>query len=79
MITNGGDKVTIRVVTKWVDPSTGRRRQWTKAFSQTINSRNLGSDGQPKTREQILCELRSEQDRWLLSPNSLPDSLVGAR
>lgn len=44
----------------------GKRQQ--KTFSQTLNPFNKAADGTPKTREQILVELREEADRWKNEP-----------
>jgi hypothetical protein len=44
----------------------GKRQQ--KTFSQTLNPFNKAADGTPKTREQIMAELREEADRWKNEP-----------
>ena len=58
------DKVAIKGVRRWVDDN-GKKRQQTKEFWQTVNPFNRGPDGQPKTSDQILMELKVERDRWL--------------
>lgn len=56
-------EVKIRGVRRWIE--NGKRRQETKVFMQTINPFNKGADSFPKTREQILTELRLERAEWL--------------
>lgn len=55
--------IKIRGVRRWTE--NGKRRQETKVFFQTINPFNKGADSFPKTREQILDELRQEREDWL--------------
>jgi hypothetical protein len=42
------------------------RRQTT--FSQTLNPFNRNAEGQPKTRQEILAELRTEAAEWEQTP-----------
>lgn len=44
----------------------GKRQQ--KTFTQTLNPFNKAADGTPKTREQILAELREEAYQWQATP-----------
>lgn len=59
------DEVRVTGVKKWKDPVTGRPRQQTRVFAQTVNPFNKNAQGQVKTREEIKDELRSERDAWL--------------
>lgn len=56
-------EVWVKGVRRWVE--NGKRKQETKIFMQTINPFNKGEDGLPKSREQILEEIRHERDKWL--------------
>ncbi|MGU3629867.1 hypothetical protein [Comamonas sp. C24C] len=60
-------KVEIKASRKWKDPETGRLRQQSKTFMQTINPFNKNSKGLVKSREEILVELHRERDEWLNS------------
>lgn len=42
----------------------GKKRRRQKRFWQTINPWNTRADGLPKTREDILAELRAEAAAW---------------
>jgi hypothetical protein len=57
-------EVAITATKRWVDAS-GKRRQQTKKFFQTINPYNKGKDGMPKTREQILTEIAADRAAWM--------------
>ena len=59
------NEVSIRGVRKWKDPVTGKPRQETKKFYQTINPWNTTKDGNPKSREQIMAEIMAERDSWM--------------
>jgi hypothetical protein len=56
-------EVAIRGVRRWTE--NGKKRQETRKFFQTINPFNKGEDGIPKTREQIMAEIKAERDAWL--------------
>lgn len=56
--------VEVKGTKRWVDAS-GKKRQKTKTFSQTINPWNVNEDGTPKTYMQIKQELIEQRDRWL--------------
>jgi hypothetical protein len=45
--------------------SCGKRRSRSKKFYQTLNPFNRDKDGNPKTPEQIRCEVNMEADDWL--------------
>lgn len=62
------EKVEVREVKRWKDPATGRSKQHTRTFFQTINPWNKNKAGEVKTREEILAELRAEAARWLALP-----------
>lgn len=67
-------EVSLKAVFQWKDRPTGRTRQRTRKFSQTINPWNKNAAGQPKSREEIWAELKSERDLWLLkSRNDIND------
>lgn len=61
------DEIVLRETVRWRDPATGRSRQMTRKFSQTVNPFNRGSDGEPKSPQQIREELRSEAYLWKLA------------
>jgi len=44
---------------RWTDAS-GKKRQQTMKFFQTLNPFNKGADGFPKSREQIWKELKAQ-------------------
>ena len=45
-----------------------KKRLRTMHFWQTINPYNRNADGYPKSREEILAEVRRERDAWEKSP-----------
>ena len=59
------EEVAVRGVRRWKDPVTGKKRQETRKFCQTVNPFNRGADGAPKTHAQILAEVTAERDAWL--------------
>ena len=59
------DEVCIRATRVRKDAETGKRRQESRKFWQTINPFNRMPDGRVKTRDDILDELRAERDAWL--------------
>lgn len=65
------DEVFIRRTRTYTDPSTGKRRQQSRKFWQTVNPFNCNADGSIKSREDILRELRQDANRW---EAGLPDS-----
>lgn len=68
------DEIAIRETVTWKDPGTGRKRQMTRKFFQTVNPFNRGSDGEPKARAQIRDELRREANLWKLkTENNIRD------
>lgn len=62
MTTISFQRVAIKGVRRWKE--NGKPRQKTMTFEQTINPFNKDKDGFPKTREQIMHELKRERDRW---------------
>jgi hypothetical protein len=58
------DEVAIKATRCWADEN-GKKRQETKKFWQTINPFNKGEDGLPKSRDQILREIKAQRDAWL--------------
>lgn len=58
------EEVSITAVKRWKD-ETGKKRQETRKFYQTLNPYNKNADGTPKSCEQILTELKAERDAWL--------------
>lgn len=67
-------EVVLKGVFRWRERPTGRIRQRTRKFSQTINPWNKNAAGQPKSREEIWGELKAERELWLLkSLNDLND------
>ena len=62
-------EVKVKGTKKWTDV-TGKKRQKTKTFSQTINPFNKNKDGTQKTRLDILEELYQERDKWVADPKA---------
>jgi len=60
------NEVAITGVRKWKDGS-GKRRQKSKKFYQTVNPYNKNEDGTPKSYEEILHELIAEREEWIQS------------
>ena len=58
------EEVAIRVTKRWKDES-GKKRQQTKKFYQTINPFNKNAKGLKKNRSEILAELKEESEAWL--------------
>ncbi|MDO6489280.1 hypothetical protein Q4503_16415 [Colwellia sp. 6_MG-2023] len=56
-------EVSIKGVKKWKED--GKNKQKTKKFFQTLNPYNRNSDGDIKTRAEILKEITKERDEWL--------------
>ena len=59
------DEVGFRVKKYFKDPDTGKRRQETRRFYQTLNPFNKNSDGSVKNHDQIMTELNEECKKWL--------------
>lgn len=66
-ITMKFQEVALKGVHKWKDPVTGRPRQTTKKFFQTISPFNTNAKGDVKSRDEILRELTVERDAWLVA------------
>lgn len=49
----------------WKDPVSGKRRQQTRSFIQTINPFNKNSQGLIKTRYEIVAELVKARSEWI--------------
>ncbi len=60
------DEISIKRTFRWRDPVTGKPRQETKKFCQTVNHSNVGADGSPKTRGAIMLEIEQQARLWLL-------------
>jgi hypothetical protein len=58
-------EVAIKGVRRWKDPVTGKPRQETRKFMQTINPFNKLANGAVKNRYDIMMELIDERDEWL--------------
>jgi len=58
------EAVTLKVTRKWKDPETGRPRQATREFFQTVNPFNTNEDGSIKTRAQVAKEVEAEATAW---------------
>ncbi len=57
--------VSVKGTRRWKDPDTGRTRQETKSFFQTINPFNRNAEGEPKSYEEIMVEVKAQRDAWL--------------
>ena len=60
------DRITVKRTVSWIDPATGKRRQKTRSFEQTVNPFNRDASGQPKDRRSISVEVNREADLWKL-------------
>lgn len=60
------EEVSIKRTFRWIDPVTGRKRQETRKFWQTLNPANLDASGHPKSRYQVQAEIQRDADLWLL-------------
>lgn len=58
------EQVKLRGIRKWIDPETGKRRQKTRWFCQTVNPFNKNPDGTVKTRTDIFRELQQKRHDW---------------
>lgn len=58
------NEVSVKGVRRWTDES-GKKRQETRKFFQTINPFNKNADGTVKTKEEILIEITKQRDLWL--------------
>lgn len=58
------DEVSVKATKRWTDES-GKKRQQTRNFFQTINPFNKNEDGTIKTRDQIMAEIKAERNVWL--------------
>lgn len=69
-----------RVIAKrtvcWTDPATGKKRQKTRSFEQTVNPFNRDASGKPKDRCAIRAEVNHEADLWgLKTENDIRDGI----
>jgi hypothetical protein len=58
-------EVSVKGVFRWKDAD-GKSRQETRKFMQTLNPFNKNVRGEPKSYSEIMAEIRSERDLWLL-------------
>jgi hypothetical protein len=61
------DKIELKAKRVWKE--SGKKRQETRTFMQTVNPFNKNPDGSVKTRVEILKELHAERLAWLNSAN----------
>ena len=59
-------EVSVKGTRRWVE-SSGKKKQETKKFFQTVRPFNRDANGNIKTHEQIYAEIRAERDAWLAS------------
>jgi len=59
------NEVALKATYRWEDPETGRARQESKKFFQTVNPFNKNAQGQQKTIKEITAELVKEREAWL--------------
>ncbi|CAJ2723319.1 Uncharacterised protein [Burkholderia pseudomallei] len=69
-----------RVIAKrtvcWNDPTTGKKRQKTQSFEQTVNPFNRDASGKPKDRRAICAEVNRDADLWKLkTENDIRDGI----
>ena len=62
------DEVAVKRTRRWKDAESGKQRQETRKFFQTINPFNTNADGVPKSRDEIMAEIRAEADAWAAAP-----------
>lgn len=58
------NEVRLKATKRWTDAS-GKKRQKTETFCQTINPFNRNAAGQVKSRDEIMAELKAQRDAWL--------------
>lgn len=63
------EKISMQATRRWLDES-GKPRQQTKTFWQTLNPFNIDATGAVKSTEQIYAELRAEADAWIADAKS---------
>lgn len=68
------NEVSVKAVKRWKDPVSGKPRQETRKFFQTINPFNKNAKGVPKSRDEIMAEIKKERDDWLAGPPMIHDS-----
>jgi len=61
------EEIKVKRVKKFKDAETGRKRQVTRTFLQTLNPFNVTPEQIPKSRDQILTEINEEANRWVRS------------
>ena len=66
------DEVKLKGVRRWKEPETGKPRQQTRVFMQTVNPFNKLPDGTMKDRQTIMAELIAERADWLTEQHSVP-------
>lgn len=59
------EEVSLVATKRWTDES-GKKKQKTKKFYQTISPFNKNKDGTVKTRDQIFEEVKLERDMWVV-------------
>ncbi|WP_321967102.1 hypothetical protein [Burkholderia cepacia] len=59
-------EIVVHETVRWRDPLTRRWRRRTKKFWQTVSPFNTGTNGLPKSREQIRREVEREARLWKL-------------
>jgi hypothetical protein len=58
-------EVSLKATFRW-RTADGKARQRTKKFWQTLNPFNIGKNGEPKNRYEIMDELQVQKRLWLL-------------
>ena len=64
------NEVSIKRTRRWKDAESGKQRQETRKFFQTINPFNTNAAGLPKDRDEIMAEIKAEGDAWLASASA---------
>ncbi|RQO83533.1 hypothetical protein [Acidovorax sp. FJL06] len=59
------NEVAIKATHRWKDSESGKNRQETRKFFQTINPFNKNAAGEIKSCDEIMVEIRAERDAWL--------------
>lgn len=57
-------EISLVATKRWKDKS-GKRRQKTQKFWQTVNPLNRNDDGSIRTEAEIMTELKAERDAWM--------------
>ncbi|NBD02149.1 hypothetical protein [Burkholderia thailandensis] len=70
------ERVIAKRTARWTDPTTGKKRQKTQSFEQTVNPFNRDVSGKPKDHCAIRAEVNRDADLWKLkTENDIRDGI----